>query len=135
MIENYIAAIFPTLEEAAAANAILLDLSRQGVIRLERSELVGRSVDGELVSEGSDTDASMLIDVAALPGGGDEEARDELTEVMPAGMHALLARVVESDPVPINDAVSANGGIVYRRSIDEIEASGLRRFEDASEID
>lgn len=135
MIENYVAAIFPSLEEAAAANAALLELSRLGKVRLERAELVGRAPNGDLVPEGSDTRGAELIDIAAFPGGTDEEAADQLSEVLPAGMHALLAHVIESDPAPIDDAVGVNGGILYRRSVDEIEASGMQRFGEASKLE
>jgi len=134
-MENYVAAIFPTREEAAAANAALLELSRRKLVQLESAELYGRANDGRLVAEGSDTRPARLINVEVLPGGSDEELADELAHVLPAGMHALLVHVIETDPRPIDDAMSLNGGIVYRRSIDEVESSGMRRFTDAASIE
>jgi hypothetical protein len=133
-MENYVAAVFPTREEAGAANAALLELARRGLVRLQSAELYGRSDDGELVAEGSDTRPVTLIDVAALPGGTDEESADELSSILSPGMHAVLAHVIENDPSPIDDAMRANGGIVYRRSLQEIESSGMRRFSDASRL-
>jgi len=135
MMENYVAAVFPTLEEAGAANAALLDLARRGLVQLESAELYGRSNSGCLVPEGSDTRPAMRLNVDILPGGADAESADELSAILPAGMHALLAHVIERDPSRIDDAVRANGGIVYRRSIEQIEAAGMRRFTDAASLD
>lgn len=125
-MENYVGVMFPTLAEASAGKAALLELSRRGSVRLERAGIFVRGKDGKLVREDSDTGPR---------GGTDEEAAAALERVLTHGMYAVLARVNEEDPRPINDAMDANGGLVYRRSIEQIESLDPHRVTGPSSLE
>lgn len=83
-MENYIGVMFPTLAEANAGKAALLDLSRQGSVQVERVGIFARGQNGKLVREDSDNGPR---------GGTDEEAAAAMERVLTHGMYALLARV------------------------------------------
>ena len=122
-MENYIAAMFSTLEDARGAAAALVELSRHGKVQLHRAGLYHRGERGEYVSEDSGTGAVTQLAVSDFPKTTDGTAALDLERVLTPGMHALLAHVEETDPRPVNEAMDAFDGVVYRRSVEQIETS------------
>lgn len=135
MTESYLAAVFATREQAEAAQEALTRLAEARAVVLYGTRLYARSASGDLepITQRSITN-SALLDPASLPGGSDDEAIDELEERLPEGYCALLAHVSESEPSIVDAAMRSAGGTVYRRAMEEVEASGFDRFLGASSM-
>ncbi|MBV8432697.1 MAG: hypothetical protein JO029_00280 [Candidatus Eremiobacteraeota bacterium] len=128
MTESYVAGIFPTLEQADSARQSLKRLASEGGLVVYAARCYGRTARGVEPVTPRDVADSGLLDPSAFAGGTDDEAIDELNERLPEGRSALLAHVAETDPALVDDVVRSAGGAIFRRSVDEIEASGFHRF-------
>jgi hypothetical protein len=128
-MENFVAGIFPTRDEAVAAHAALLQLSQQGSLRMESAAVYGRNSEGELSL--ADEQTGNANDLELADGGSGQEALDELNESVPEGYYVLLAHVFETDPSIVDAAVGFTGGVVERRSLGQLDSAASKRFSDA----
>ena len=125
----FIAVVFASQPDADAFQTALL--STHG-IHVKQSGVYGRNVYGDLSLLGPQTDAEDFLDLLTIKPVSQQEAKDELSEQLPAGSCATLALVTESDPGIVDELARAHGGIVYRRTAASLETAGYRRFTDAS---
>jgi hypothetical protein len=128
-MENFVAGIFPTIDEAVAAHAALLQLAQQGSLRMESAGIYGRDSEGDLSP--ADGQTGNPDDLEFADGGSGQEALDELNESVPEGSYVLLAHVFETDPAVVDAAVGSAGGVVERRSLSELDSADAKRFSDA----
>jgi hypothetical protein len=127
-MEDFVAGIFPTKDEAVAAHAALLLLSQQGSLRMESAAVYGRNTEGDFSL--ADQQTGNPDDLEFADGGSGQEALDELNESVPEGCYVVLAHVFETDPTIVDTAMTSTGGVVERRSLGQLDSEAARRFSD-----
>jgi len=127
-METFIAAMFPSPEEAFAGHARLVELAHQGSVRIERAAVYGRDARGKLIRADEETAGVALFDPSMLPGGAGGEVLAELREALPPGACALVAHLFETDQSIVDRAMVACGGTVYRRPMADLESEGYVRM-------
>lgn len=120
-MEDFVAGIFPTIDEALAAHGVLDSLPQQGALRIEFAAVYGRDTIGDLAL--NDTPTGNANDLEFADGGAGQEALAELSESIPEGSFALLAHVFESDPAIVDNAMVSAGGVVQRRSLGQLNSA------------
>jgi len=133
-METFVAAVFPTKDQAIGGHKRLLQLAEDGSIVVERAAVYGRQPDGELGPVDLDTSVPVLFDLSSLPGGIGQEVLDELDSAMPDGAYALVAHLLEHDGTVVDPAMVACGGTVYRRPTSDLRHDAYVRFMDASKL-
>lgn len=114
-------------------HARLVQLARQGMVRIERAAVYGRNAEGELIRGDQESEGVALFDLTKLPGRAGAEVLDELREHLPPGVCALVAHLIETDQSIVDRAMIAGGGTVYRRPIADLDQAAWTRFMDASQ--
>lgn len=125
-MEEIVAGIFSSRDEALGVYWSLNQLSSQGAFRLESVAIYARNVVGEFEREVAGVGISE--DLAFADSGAGQEAVYELNERAPAGSHVLLLHLTEADPSKLDALISSYGGNVIRRSIGSLESSAGRRY-------
>jgi hypothetical protein len=131
--DNFIAAIFDSKDRAVEFHQALANFDSQG-LQVQRAGVYGHGVNGDVVLQDEETSPDALFDFLTGSSAPQQEAIDELSEKLPAGSFALLAHVLENDPNAVDRLALQYGGRVYRFESSILEASGLRRFTDASHL-
>lgn len=133
-MENYVAVVFSTKEQAIAFHAALMGLHDAGA-RVKRAGVYGRGIDGDVSLVDTETENEGVPDFLAMVStGSEQEAVDELNEKLPDSSYALLAYVSENDPAVIDQLARQYGGVVYRRTSASLESAGYQRFTDSSSL-
>jgi hypothetical protein len=133
-MENYIAVVFGSKEQAIAFHAALVAL-RLDSLRVKRAGVYARGIDGEVSLVDTETENEGVFDFLSMVStGSEQEAVDELNEKLPGGSFAVLAYVTENNPAPIDDLAREYGGAVYRRAPAGLESAGYQRFTDSSSL-